>query len=87
MKPCPFCGKHVDLEDSDTLYPTGTGWKDHPEGFRSYYRHTEVPKEQWCWGMHCPEPSGGCGAEITGDSKEEAIEKWNRRDPATVLHN
>lgn len=77
---CPFCGKPVNLEDDDTLYPTGTGWKeDEVDGFRTYHSYRDVPKEQWCWGMHCPTPAGGCGAEITGDSKAEALAAWSRR--------
>lgn len=78
MKPCPFCGKQVDLEDHDTLYPTGTGWSVQG-GFRTYHSSEEVPPEQRCWGMHCPESAGGCGAEITGHTRQEAIDKWNRR--------
>lgn len=79
MKDCPFCGHHVDLEDPDVLYPNGTGWKIRSDGLRSYHHFREVPPDQWCYSMHCPTTSGGCGAEISGDSKEEAVEKWNRR--------
>ncbi len=81
--PCPFCGKAVDLEDHDTLYPSGTGWKDQGD-LRTYHSHREVPKEQWCWGMHCTECSGGCGAKITGDSRQEALAKWNKRANAQM---
>lgn len=76
--PCPFCGKQPELDNPDTLYPSGTGWKLH-RGFRAYVGFREVPKEQWCYGMHCCECCGGCGAEIHGDSAAEAVEKWNRR--------
>jgi hypothetical protein len=79
MKPCPFCGHPVDLDDPDTLYPTGTGWKIRAKGFKSYHSFREVPKEQWCYSMHCPTTAGGCGVEMSGDTKEEAIEKWNKR--------
>lgn len=78
MKDCPFCGMPVDLEDPDVLYPNGTGWKIRGD-LRSYHHFREVPPEQWCYSMHCTTTSGGCGAEISGDSKEEAVEKWNRR--------
>lgn len=78
--PCPFCGMVPDLENPDTLYPIGIGWKDDEElGLRTYHDSSEVPPEQWCWTMHCPSPSGGCGAEISGDSEQEALDKWNRR--------
>lgn len=81
-KSCPFCGMPVDMENDDTLYPTATGWMPTPEG-RHYRSFLLVPKEQWCYGMHCPETAGGCGAEIQGDSKEEALAKWNRRPNET----
>lgn len=82
MKPCPFCGHNVDMTDPDTLYPSGIGWKEFKNGedtMQSYHPYCEVPKERWCWDMHCVSTSGGCGALISGDSREEAIEKWNRR--------
>jgi len=78
--PCPFCGKPVDMEDADTLYPSGTGWKfDEDLQMRTYHRLREVPPEQWCYGIHCSESSGGCGAEIHGDSKDAALAKWSMR--------
>lgn len=78
--PCPFCGKPVDLEDGDTLYPNGTGWEYHRQnGFRTYRNFRDVPKEQWCYSLHCTESAGGCGAEMSADSREEAIAKWNTR--------
>lgn len=79
LKHCPFCGMEADAEDEDTIYPNGSGWIDAPEGFRHYVRRTEVPQEQWCYSVHCVQHYGGCGAEISGDSIEEAINKWNRR--------
>lgn len=78
LKPCPFCGKEPDIRDGDSLYPTGTGWKDEGE-YRSYHKGSEVPKEQWCYAAGCSELSGGCSAEVFGDSRQEAIEKWNTR--------
>lgn len=79
MKPCPFCGKEVDLEDQDTIYPNGTGWEDRHNGLRSYHSFREVPKEQWCYSVHCVTTAGGCGAEMSGDTRQEAIDKWNSR--------
>lgn len=31
------------------------------------------------WEAGCLEHEGGCGARVTGDSREEAIAAWNRR--------
>jgi hypothetical protein len=79
LKPCPFCGHEVDLEDSDTLYPNGSGWRDRENDMREYYSFRKVPKEQWCYSMHCPTTAGGCGVEMSADSRQEAIDKWNQR--------
>lgn len=79
MKACPFCGHPVDLSNGDTLYPNGTGWLIRDNGMTSYHRYKEVPKDQWCYSMHCVETAGGCGAEMSGNTKQEAIDKWNTR--------
>lgn len=87
MKPCPFCGMKLDPDDIDTVYPSGVGWMEYrDENFecRSYHAATAVPKEQWCFKVICNESYGGCGAEIHGDSREEAIEKWNTRHEQTM---
>jgi len=81
MKPCPFCGKEIDIDDEDTLYPNGIVWEDIEYG-RVYHRFGSAPatpKERYCWSVHCSTISGGCGAQMSADSKEEAIEKWNKR--------
>lgn len=75
---CPFCGRLPDIDDGDTLYPSGTGWKL-DDGFRHYVNFREVPADQWCYLMNCTESSGGCGAEMSGDSAAEAVSKWNQR--------
>ena len=67
------------MEDPDTLYPTGVGWEIHRSCHRSYKSFREVPKEQWCYGMHCVTTSGGCGATVTGNSIDAAVAAWNRR--------
>jgi hypothetical protein len=79
MKPCPFCGHAVDLDDPDTLYPNGTGWRINRLGYKTYVDFKDVPQEQWCYNIHCVTTSGGCDASISGDSKQECIDKWNRR--------
>ena len=76
LLPCPFCGQEVEEDD---IYPTGTGWKAIDECGRSYHSFRDVPKEQWCYAIHCEVTRGGCGARISGDSQEEAIAAWNKR--------
>ena len=79
MKDCPFCGKAVDMDNPDTLYPNGTGWKLRYNGITTYHSFREVPQEQWCYSIHCVLTSGGCGVEMVGNSKQECIDKWNNR--------
>ena len=85
LKPCPFCGKMPDLEDEDTLYPNGTAWifKEAIQS-KTYVSFRDAPKEQWCYSFHCVEIAGGCGAEISGDSKEQAIAAWNQRNDGWI---
>lgn len=84
-KPCPFCGMKCNL-DIDTLYPSGIGWlEDIWDGEGNAFRHyvsihkRELPKEQWCYQIVCNKSYGGCGAIMHGDSKQEVINKWNKR--------
>ena len=80
LKSCPFCDNNLDLADGETLYPNGTGWVQDPESnIRYYRRHKDVSPSNWCYTVHCPTMYSGCGAEISGDSQQEAIDKWNRR--------
>lgn len=71
LKPCPFCG-HSNFDMRDTLYPSGTTWHEHKEGYRVYGKPYKY--ENKCWQVVC-----GCGAELHADSKQEAITAWNRR--------
>lgn len=80
FKPCPFCGKEPEMYNPDTLYPNGIGWKYVDEDLRVYVHMFDVPHEQWCYSVYCVETAGGCGVEVSGDSEEEAVRAWNRRD-------
>jgi hypothetical protein len=79
MKNCPFCAHAVDMENPDTLYPNGVGWILRDNGMITYHSFRDAPKENWCYSMHCPTTAGGCGVEMSANTKEEAIEKWNKR--------
>lgn len=75
---CPFCG-HTPQDWQDFLHPTGQAWRD-DDGMRHYMRwddprgtHGQV------WELGCLEHEGGCGATMTGDSRQDVLEKWNRR--------
>lgn len=81
--PCPFCGKKVDPSDSDTLYPTGTVYRD-IDGIRRYFKWKDrLPTDGIVWGMNCPESSGGCGVELHADTRQKALDKWNQRTERT----
>lgn len=80
-KPCPFCGMAVDDDLSDTLYPT-QGWVWATLGHRRYRHYVSVLADGLhgkVWTFHCTENSGGCGAEVIGHSRDEALDAWNRR--------
>lgn len=85
VKDCPFCGRAADMKDHDTLYPNGIYIRNDKELGFYYVSHRErKPTDAACYGMHCPGPSGGCGAEIHGDSKAAAVAAWNRRAPGRI---
>jgi hypothetical protein len=80
LKDCPFCGATPPKDLSDTLYPSGTWWRIN-DGYRHYVAHRDrEPGDNMCWQVICNEVYGGCGAEISADSEQEAIDKWNHRD-------
>lgn len=79
LKPCPFCGHRLIVEDEDTLYPNGFYWRV-TDGIQHYIRLRDRQEgDKPCWNVVCNALSGGCDAEINANSKEEAISKWNRR--------
>lgn len=78
LKPCPFCGFDADLDEPDTLYPGGR-WRE-DDGIRHYLLPNDKREGHGrTWTLHCPVTVGGCGAQISGDTREEAIAAWDRR--------
>lgn len=77
---CPFCG-HVPEDLEDALHPTGGGWRD-DNGNRHYMRRDDPRGVHGkVWELGCLEHECGCGATMTGDSRDEVIAKWNKRVP------
>ncbi len=77
---CPFCG-HVPQDLRDALHPTGIRWRE-DKGIRHYIGPKDPRDGTPCWSLDCLEHEGGCGAEMSGDGRDEVISKWNRRAPA-----
>ncbi len=80
LKACPLCKMNPPANLSDTLYPSGIYWRE-TDGLRHYVGHNERSEtDQACWTVTCGQNSGGCGASVGGDSAQEAVDLWNRRD-------
>ncbi len=82
MLPCPFCGYKCDLNEPDTLYPARIYWVEDEDIGRSYFGRTHNlwnTEMKECWKINCVTVSGGCGAQIIGDSKDETIALWQSR--------
>ena len=85
MKPCPFCGWEVPADDDDAmldvLHMSGKWWaySDKVGGIVFRNHRSRLPDDNPCWVMNCTENMGGCGAEISGLTRLEAIQKWDRR--------
>jgi hypothetical protein len=82
LKPCPFCGWQAGEDLIDVVYPTNlfVHWidpDDHSQGQHcNHDRHGAVGE---VWHVGCTGCMGGCGAEVTGVGRVEAIANWNRR--------
>ena len=84
LAPCPFCGMQSHQDWDDTMYPSGTGWREDPRGNEGLLRHYlgRTERHRWqgtCYEINCCTNYGGCGANISGDSIEAVINNWNRR--------
>lgn len=87
---CPFCAHVLNPDHPDTIHPSGVYWHyDENCSSKVYCAKKETSQElNACWQINCDVSSGGCGASISGDSIEEAVRKWNRRDfkkPVLIL--
>lgn len=67
--PCPFCGDTPKLEDPDFVYPAT----------RPEYNNDKGEFFYPLWQATCCREGTGCGAIMLGDSKEDAIKRWNTR--------
>ena len=76
---CPFCGHSFHDDLSDSLYPSGTVWRETENGKTYHSWRDQIEGDSSCWKIICNECEGGCGVEMVGDTKEEVIAKWNRR--------
>lgn len=67
LEPCCICQKDWNHPDEliDTLYPTKRHFVDGSVVF------TE-------WNVACQIHNNGCGRTVYGETKEEAVSKWNR---------
>lgn len=70
---CPFCGQYeFDLEDC--LHPSGTTWKYSADSECNIYGvHKQYPNK--CYVLRCD-----CDVEMHGDSWDDVINKWNKRE-------
>ena len=84
LLPCPFCDHEVNSGDNDVLHPAGIYWVESEHIGRTYVGRNHmlfIDRANECWSVNCAESGGGCGANVIGDSKDEAIGKWNTRAP------
>lgn len=82
LKPCPYCGWQAGNDLRDVVYPTATygHWldaRDHSQGH--IYNHEAKGASHQIWRVVCQENMGGCGASVTGTSRDFAMAHWNQR--------
>ena len=77
LKPCPFCGGNVEfLILDDEFNIRGDGYADNPwSGLRYGLSHMESAND----GCPIATEDGALLGVYAYDTKEEAIEAWNRR--------
>lgn len=63
LQSCPFCGHDMNQQYIDS--PEDTIYP--------------MNRERTIWNIVCQDYAGGCDAVVIGDSKEDCIEKWNKR--------
>lgn len=79
IKNCPFCGTEFPDNLEDSLYPSGTVWRDTPHGRTYHSWKNRQEGDSQCWQLICNEIYGGCGVEMHADSQDDVVKKWNRR--------
>lgn len=80
LKPCPFCGSNIRIvvcDDEGNIHDTDyekDAWSG--LGYKLYHEITDDPEQECPIAKH--EGEGEIGIWIY-DTKEEAIDAWNRR--------
>lgn len=70
----------MDVDDNDTLYPSGTVWRQHELGYREYtslraaQSNPQFEIEGYVFKIEC-----NCGAEMQADEKDTVVALWNQR--------
>lgn len=73
LRDCPHCACLLDINDPDTIYPSGILWSDCGEDGKVYGVSRNNANGE-CFKIVCR-----CGAEMHGDTYGEVIKQWNQR--------
>lgn len=81
LKPCPLCGYDLSDNPDDSFHPSGSYMRYDKTNDLYHYvgRQNRKPEDLPLYILCCPVSSGGCGLELTVESEEDALFKWNRR--------